>query len=54
MAASVAVGGRETAVEMGTAEMAMSRVVAVARVAGQGIEYGGVEAEMTVGLFSCG
>ena len=39
---------------MGTAEMAMSRVAAVARVTGQGIEDGGVEAEMTAGSFSCG
>ena len=35
---SVAVGGRQSAVEMGTVEMAMSRVAAVARVAGPRLE----------------
>ena len=37
--------------KMGTAEMATARAAAVARIAGQGIEDGGVEAQMTAGSF---
>ena len=42
---------RRRVLRLGAAEMATATVAAVARIAGQGIEDEGVEAQMTAGLF---